>query len=38
MNEQQFKDIISYEKYGFPYDCLTNNEKIKVDKIYNKEK
>jgi len=37
-NEKYMKDIISYEEYGFSYDALTNNEQIKVDKIYNENK
>ena len=38
MTVKELKDIISYEEYGFSYDSLTNNEQIKVDKIYNLHK
>ncbi len=38
MTEKELKDIISYEEYGFSYDSLTNNEQVRVDKIYNKYK
>lgn len=38
MTEKEIKDIISYEKYGFSYISLTNDEQVRVDKIYLKNK